>query len=156
MSIANFAKALAPVLLIAATGGGGGGTAAASGSKGSGGTSLADSFLMATGAMPFGKDTTAVTPFTAPTPAMRARSLGQMGLGSRGSGQAVRLTPAQRMMASNVDIRTAATAMMANATNPEFRDFARKYASPAVFELRRKPKVTLDAPGDIEVKTTSA
>ena len=86
---------------------------------------------MSTGAMPFDKDMTAVTP-SLPTPAMRARSLGQMGLGSRGSGQAVRLTPAQRMMASNVDVQTAAANMMANATNPEFRDFARKYASPAV------------------------
>ena len=151
----NFVAALAPVLLAAAAGGGGGSTAAASGSKKGGGVSLADSFLMATGAMPFG-EAKAVTPFSAPTPAMRARSLGQMNLGSRGSGQAGRLTPAQRMLASNVDVQTAAVKMMANATNPQFRDFAQKYASPLIVQRVGDPKLTLDAPSDIDVKTASA
>ncbi len=151
----NFVAALAPVLLAAAVGGGGGSTAAASGSK-KGGLSLAESFLMSTGALPFGDDMKAVTPFTAPTPAVRARSLGQMGLGSRGSGQAGRLTPAQRLLASNVDVQTAAVNMMANATNPEFRDYAQKYASPLIVRAQRAPKLTLDAPSDIDVKTASA
>jgi hypothetical protein len=150
----NFVAALAPVLLAAAAGGGGGSTAAASGSK-KGGLSLAESFLMSTGALPFG-DAKAVTPFTAPTPAVRARSLGQMNLGSRGSGQAGRLTPAQRMLASNVDVQTAAVNMMANATNPQFRDYAQKYASPLIVRAQRAPKLTLDAPSDIDVKTASA
>ena len=150
----NFVAALAPVLLAATMGGGGGSTAAAGSSKKEG-LSLAESFLMSTGAMPFG-DRKAVTPFTAPTPAIRARSLGQMGLGSRGSGQAGRLTPAQRMLASNADVQTAAANMMANATNPQFRDYARKYASPLIVRARRDPKLTLDAPSDINVKTTSA
>ncbi len=150
----NFVAALAPVLLAAAAGGGGGSTAAASGSK-KGGLSLAESFLMSTGALPFG-DAKAVTPFTAPTPAVRARSLGQMDLGSRGSGQAGRLTPAQRMLASNVDVQTAAANMMANATNPQFRDFAQKYASPLIVQRVNDPKLTLDAPSDIDVKTASA
>jgi hypothetical protein len=150
----NFVAALAPVLLAAAVGGGGGSTAAASGSK-KGGLSLAESFLMSTGALPFG-DAKAVTPFTAPTPAVRARSLGQMDLGSRGSGQAGRLTPAQRMLASNVDVQTAAANMMANATNPQFRDFAQKYASPLIVQRVNDPKLTLDAPSDIDVKTASA
>lgn len=150
----NFVAALAPVLLAAAVGGGGGSTAAASGSK-KGGLSLAESFLMSTGALPFG-DAKAVTPFTAPTPAVRARSIGQMDLGSRGSGQAGRLTPAQRMLASNVDVQTAAANMMANATNPQFRDFAQKYASPLIVQRVGDPKLTLDAPSDINVKTASA
>jgi len=150
----NFVAALAPVLLAAAAGGGGGSTAAASGSK-KGGLSLAESFLMSTGALPFG-DAKAVTPFTAPTPAVRARSLGQMDLGSRGSGQAGRLTPAQRLLASNVDVQTAAVNMMANATNPEFRDYAQKYASPLIVQRVNDPKLTLDAPSDIDVKTASA
>jgi hypothetical protein len=150
----NFVAALAPVLLAAAAGGGGGSTAAASSSK-KGGLSLAESFLMSTGALPFG-DAKAVTPFTAPTPAVRARSLGQMNLGSRGSGQAGRLTPAQRMLASNVDVQTAAVNMMANATNPQFRDYAQKYASPLIVRAQRAPKLTLDAPSDIDVKTASA
>ena len=150
----NFVAALAPVLLAAAVGGGGGSTAAASGSK-KGSLSLAESFLMSTGALPFG-DAKAVTPFTAPTPAVRARSIGQMDLGSRGSGQAVRLTPAQRMLASNVDVQTAAANMMANATNPQFRDFAQKYASPLIVQRVGDPKLTLDAPSDINVKTASA
>jgi hypothetical protein len=150
----NFVAALAPVLLAAAAGGGGGSTAAASGSK-KGGLSLAESFLMSTGAMPFG-DAKAVTPFAAPTPAVRARSLGQMDLGSRGSGQAGRLTPAQRLLASNVDVQTAAVNMMANATNPQFRDYAQKYASPLIVRAQRAPKLTLDAPSDIDVKTASA
>ena len=152
----NFVAALAPVLLAATMGGGGGSTAAAGSSKKEG-LSLAESFLMSTGAMPFGESMkAAVTPFTAPTPAIRARSLGQMGLGSRGSGQAGRLTPAQRMLASNADVQTAAANMMANATNPQFRDYARKYASPLIVRARRDPKLTLDAPSDINVKTTSA
>ena len=151
----NFVAALAPVLLAAAVGGGGGSTAAASGSKKGGGMSLAESFLMSTGALPFG-DAKAVTPFTAPTPAVRARSIGQMDLGSRGSGQAGRLTPAQRMLASNVDVQTAAANMMANATNPQFRDFAQKYASPLIVQRVGDPKLTLDAPSDINVKTASA
>ena len=150
----NFVAALAPVLLAAAVGGGGGSTAAASGSK-KGGLSLAESFLMSTGALPFG-DAKAVTPFTAPTPAVRARSIGQMDLGSRGSGQAGRLTPAQRMLASNVDVQTAAANMMANATNPQFRDFAQKYASPLIVQRVGDPKLTLDAPSNIDVKTASA
>ena len=150
----NFVAALAPVLLAAAVGGGGGSTAAASSSK-KGGLSLAESFLMSTGALPFG-DAKAVTPFTAPTPAVRARSIGQMDLGSRGSGQAGRLTPAQRMLASNVDVQTAAANMMANATNPQFRDFAQKYASPLIVQRVGDPKLTLDAPSDINVKTASA
>jgi hypothetical protein len=119
----NFVAALAPVLLAAAAGGGGGSTAAASGSK-KGGLSLAESFLMSTGAMPFG-DAKAVTPFAVPTPAVRARSLGQMDLGSRG-------------------------------TNPQFRDYAQKYASPLIVRAQRAPKLTLDAPSDIDVKTASA
>ena len=150
----NFVAALAPVLLAAAVGGGGGSTAAASGSK-KGSLSLAEAFLMSTGALPFG-DAKAVTPFTAPTPAVRARSIGQMDLGSRGSGQAGRLTPAQRMLASNVDVQTAAANMMANATNPQFRDFAQKYASPLIVQRVGDPKLTLDAPSDINVKTASA
>jgi len=153
MALTNLAVAIAPFLLASAAGGGG--TAAASGSK-KGGMSLAESFLMSTGALPFGDNMKAVTPFTAPTPAMRARSLGQMGLGSRGSGQAGRIAAAQRVLESNVDVQTAVANMRANATNPQFRDYAQKYASPLLVRARRDPKLVLDAPGDINVKTASA
>ena len=150
MSLTNLAVAIAPFLLASATGGG---PAASSQASSGQGLSLADSFLMATGAKKMSGN--AVTPFSAP-PAARARSIGQMDLGSRGSGQAGRIAAAQRMLQSNVDVETAAANMMANATNPQFRDYAQKYASPLLVRARRDPKLVLDTPGDINVKTASA
>lgn len=150
MSLTNFAAAIAPFLLATATGGG---PAASSQASGGQGKSLADSFLMATGAKKMKQG--AITPFTMP-PEARARSLGQIDLGSRGSGQAGRIAAAQRILESNVDVQTAVVKMMANATNPQFRDYAQKYASPLLVRPRRDPKLVLDAPGDIDVKTASA
>jgi hypothetical protein len=113
------------------------------------GMNLGESFLVSMGAMKAPKDMDAVSPFRAPEVG-RARSLGEMRLGSTGSDRAMRLDPVQRMLESDPRVASAVTKMMTESTNPQMVDFRSKYATRATAQQGRRTLGTKQ-PGDIKV-----
>jgi hypothetical protein len=148
--------ALLPIGIAAATGAFFGGpqtgqkAASLVGGEGKGPLSLADSFLVSSGAMALPDDKKGVQPFQPPE-IVRARSLGQMGLGSAGSQQPVRLDPVVQMIREIPELQTAVIDMFSNARNPQFRDFSSKYAAPQITLAQGRRSLTSERPGNIQV-----
>jgi len=147
--------ALLPIGIAAATGAFFGGpqtgqkAASLVGGEGKG-LSLADSFLVSSGAMALPDGKKGVQPFQ-PSEIPRARSLGQIGLGSAGSQQPVRLDPVVQMIREIPELQTAVVDMFSNARNPQFRDFSSKYAAPQITLAQGRRSLTSERPGNIQV-----
>ena len=112
------------------------------------GMNLAESFLFSSGLLDKNKKLTQ-GPFSTPE-IPRARSLGDMGLGSARS-SSVRLDPIQQIVQSDARVSSAVSRMLTESKNLQMRDFAAKYATPITARQGRKTLATKQ-PGDIKVK----
>ncbi len=112
----NLLKSILPLAIVAGAAYAGGTPGAVTAQK------FADSFLQASGSKKSGR-------MFASAPALRSRTLGQMGLGSKGSGQAPPMNPIQRVAQSDPRLESAMTNLYQNSRNPQVIDFFSKYGS---------------------------
>jgi hypothetical protein len=139
-----FLTALIPIGISLLTGGGGSPQQQGKGE----GMDLAQSFLASSGLL--GKNNKLEKgPFTAPE-LPRARSIGEMRLGSAGSSQ-VRLDPIQQLVQSDPRVASAVNRMLTESTNRQMQDFSAKYVTRPTAPQGRKT-LTTKQPGDIKVR----
>ena len=112
----NLLKSILPLAVVAGAAYAGGTPGAVTAQK------FADSFLQASGAKKSGR-------MFASAPALRSRSLGEMGLGSKGSGQLPPMNPIQQVAQSDPRLESAMANLYQNSRNPQVIDFFSKYGS---------------------------
>tara|TARA_A100000172_G_C2978921_1_gene88672 strand:+ start:102 stop:497 length:396 start_codon:yes stop_codon:yes gene_type:complete len=112
----NLLKSILPLAVVAGAAYAGGTPGAVTAQK------FADSFLQASGAKKSGR-------MFASAPALRSRTLGDMGLGSRGSGQAPPMNPIQQVAQSDPRLESAMANLVQNARNQQVIDMFSKYGS---------------------------
>ena len=139
----NLLAALVPLGLAMMTGGG---TQKTSGEDGMG---LAESFLVASGAIEGGKGMSSVQPFSTPEMA-RPRTAGELAAGSRKATTTPKMDPIQRIVQSDARVASAVSRMLTESSNQQMRDFSAKYATSATTPQGRKTLATKQ-PGDIKV-----
>lgn len=152
-----FLQAVIPFVLAAAAGGFGApaqGQTSASAVKSAGGSgkgmTLADSFLVSMGAMAPGADQTKVAPFATPE-APRARSLGQLGLGSA-SMRGPTMAPAQQLVMNNPTLQSDIAELLSTSKNADILALNAKYRTPMPFrQAGTRQTLDLPAPKDIDV-----
>lgn len=139
-----FLSALIPIGISLITGSGGSPRQQGRGE----GMDLAQSFLASSGLL--GKEGKLEKgPFTTPE-FPRARSIGEMRLGSAGSSQ-VRLDPVQQIVQSDPRVASAVSRMLTESTNRQMQDFSAKYVTRPTAPQGRKTLATKQ-PGDIKVR----
>jgi hypothetical protein len=131
----NLLAALVPLGLAMMTGGG---TQKTSGEDGMG---LAESFLVASGAIEGGKGMSSVQPFS--TPEMAELTRGK-------PTTTAKMDPIQRIVQSDARVASAVSRMLTESSNQQMRDFSAKYATSATTPQGRKTLATKQ-PGDIKV-----
>ena len=152
-----FLQAVIPFVLAAAAGGFGGpaqGQTSAAAVKSAGGSgkgmTLADSFLVSMGAMAPGPDQTKVAPFATPE-APRARSLGQLGLGSA-SMRGPAMAPAQQLVMNNPTLQSDIAELLSTSKNADILALNAKYRTPMPFrQAGTRQTLDLPTPKDIDV-----
>lgn len=141
----NLLTALIPIGIAAISGGFSSETGTKS--KGGNGMSLAESFLVSTGAMQK-EGIKGVTPFTAPEVA-RPRSVAELTRGQPDT-RAMRMDPVQRIVQSDARVASAVSRMLTESSNQQMRDFSAKYATRVTTPQGRKTLATKQ-PGDIKI-----
>ena len=152
-----FLQAVIPFFLAAAAGGISGpaqGQTSASAVKSAGGPgkgmTLADSFLVSMGVMAPEINQKKVAPFgTAETP--RARSLGQLGLGSANMAGPAAM-PTQQLVRNNPSLESDISELLLISTNPDIMSLHAKYRTPMPFrQAGTRPTINLTEPKDINI-----
>lgn len=123
---------------------GGGGTQKTSGE---GGMGLAESFLVASGAIKGGEGMEGVQPFSTPEVA-RPRTVAELTRGKPAT--TPKMDPIQRIVQSDPRLTSAINKMFTESSNQQMRDFTAKYAVRATTPQGRKTLATKQ-PGDIKV-----
>mgnify|MGYP001287200935 CR=1 FL=1 len=137
----NLLAALVPLGLAMMTGGG------TQKTSGKGGMGLAESFLVASGAIEGGKGMEGVQPFSTPEMA-RPRTVAEL---TRGKPTTTpKMDPIQRIVQSDARVASAVSRMLTESSNQQMRDFSAKYATSATTPQGRKTLITKQ-PGDIKV-----
>jgi len=111
----NLLKSILPLAVVAGAAYAGGTPGAAVGER------LATSFLTASGG-------SKKKPFSS-APALRSRSLGELNLGSKGSGQLPPMNPIQQVAQSDPRLESAMANLVQNARNQQVIDMFSKYGS---------------------------
>lgn len=137
----NLLAALVPLGLAMMTGGG---TQKTSGEDGMG---LAESFLVASGAIEGEKGMSSVQPFSTPEMA-RPRTVAELTRGKPTT--TAKMDPIQRIVQSDARVASAVSRMLTESSNQQMRDFSAKYATSATTPQGRKTLATKQ-PGDIKV-----
>ena len=137
----NLLAALVPLGLAMMTGGG------TQKTSGEGGMGLAESFLVASGAIEGRSGMQGVQPFTTPEMA-RPRTVAEL---TRGKPTTTpKMDPIQRIVQSDPRLTSAINKMLTESSNPQMRDFTAKYATRVTTPQGRKTLATKQ-PGDIKV-----
>ena len=108
---------------------------------------LAESFLVASGAIEGKSGMQGVQPFTTPEMA-RPRTVAEL---TRGKPTTTpKMDPIQRIVQSDARVASAVSRMLTESSNQQMRDFSAKYATRATTPQGRKT-LTTKQPGDIKV-----
>ena len=137
----NLLAALVPLGLAMMTGGG------TQKTSGEGGMGLAESVLVASGAIEGKSGMQGVQPFATPEMA-RPRTVAEL---TRGKPTTTpKMDPIQRIVQSDARVASAVSRMLTESSNQQMRDFSAKYATRATTPQGRKT-LTTKQPGDIKV-----